>query len=913
MSSKEKHIKDIERLINKVNSNPDLLNLNEADTESQLIEPLMKALGWNFQEGNIFKKENLANEFPDYTFKINGIKKFILEAKGVRESLYGSYKKKNFVEQAINYAENADCTWAVLTNFKWFRLYCTDKNDNDGLVFELHYTKFLTSDLDRLLYFTKENITNSKIDIELEALGIKTKRIKIDKVLLDDLIHFREILSKDIYKHNDYLKADIVLADEIVQKLLDRFIFIRNCEDRGIESDKLKSYAQTKNIIKKLREAFSDNKRYGYYNSAIFAHNECDKPRVHISDEVLSEIINGLYENKNGIKYNFSEIESDILGSIYEQYLSHLSNRRKKGGLGENLHKKKNQGIYYTPPYIVDYIIKHTLGKSLSDKTKSQIDKIKCLDMACGSGSFLIKCFDVYTKAFLGELNDKELDKPYTDQLALTIHTEKAKDLSPIKRSEIIERNIFGVDLDKQAVEIAQLNLLLKVRHKIKLPFTNITCGNSLLDEDKNEINIGLFEELNDTGKNKFDVIVGNPPYVDIKELDNKTVKQLFNLFSTVENRMNLYSVFIERALSLLKDGGYFGFIIPNSILLNSSYSKIRELLFNKVTLLEIIRLPDGVFEDADVETIIIIFKKNPAKRTDKCKVVIYDSDDKLTSITEDKAKSIAFHSQYEWKKRGVININVVNNELLDSIEENTNELQYYCDVCLGLTPYDKAKGQSQYDIENKVYHSDTPKTKYHKPLLNGEDITRYGVNWGGNNYIKYGNWLGAPREQRNFINPRVLVRQIISGKPLRIYAGYTNKELYNTQIAFNILVKDLYKKDIDLKYLLAIINSNLMSYYHRNRFLDPTKKTFQKILVQDAKTFPIKLTTAAKQNDIKVLVDEIISLTKKYSDLGDVTSDTKKSVLEKIKSLDKKINNKIYDIYNIASKHRQVIDSDFP
>lgn len=577
----------------------------EAETETKWIEPLMTALGWDMRCDDVSKQEQLGENYPDYTFKIKGNRKFILEAKKIGLSLDGRYKTKTFVEQALDYARRSDCTWAVLTNFTEFRLYSTDKTDDNGLVFKIHHTDYDGgTGFEKLWFFSRQSMLNEELAIEGEKYGFKKIKVPIDKILLADLLHFREILSKDIIKNNEHLKSNINLCDEIIQKLLDRFIFIRNCEDRGLEHDKLIALVKTSNIIKKIRDACSDKNRYGFYNSSLFAKHECDKASVHLSDSVLSEVIEGLYESKkNNVKYNFKEIESDILGNIYEQYLSHLMKKKMKGGLGENLAKKKQQGIYYTPTFIVDYIVKHTLGKALLGKSQAQVEKIKALDMACGSGSFLIKAFDIFHESYLGELRTDDIEEE-TAQLSFELESGRLKSLSPAKKCGIIEKNIFAIDLDRQAVEIAQLNLVLKIQQKVKLPFTNIKCGDSLLEDEESEVNVGLFEEFKAVKDQQFDVIIGNPPYVDIKELDNKIVKKLFSKYSTVENRMNLYSVFVERGLQLLKNGGYFGFIIPNSILINESYSKIRKLLLNNVCLEEIVRLPDNIFDGVKVETV---------------------------------------------------------------------------------------------------------------------------------------------------------------------------------------------------------------------------------------------------------------------------------------------------------------------
>ena len=756
-------------------------------------------------------------------------------------------------------------------------------------------------------------MTNGELDAVGEKFNFKKIRVPIDKILLEDLLHFREILSKDLIKTNERLKANIILCDEIIQKLLDRLIFIRNCEDRGLEHNKLAAIVHTKNIMRKFRELCADKSSYGYYNSSLFAPHECDKATIHFSDGVLSEVIEGLYQSKkNKVKYDFNEIRSDVLGSIYEQYLGYLLSKRKKGGLGENLGKKKQHGIYYTPTYIVDYIVKHTLGKTLHGKNRTQVEKIKALDMACGSGSFLIKAFDIFQESYLGELRQDDTEEE-DSQLSLEMEIGRAKSISPALKCGIIEKNVFGVDLDKQAVEIAQLNLVLKIQQKVKLPFTNITYGDSLLEDANSEIGIGLFDEFKTVKNQQFDVIIGNPPYVDIKELAPKTVRKLFANYLTVENRMNLYSVFVERALQLLKSGGYFGFIIPNSILIGESYSKIRKQLLDNVCLEEIVRLPDNVFEGVKVETIILIFKKDKKKIADNvCKVLIYNADDTIKTVNERNAHSVLYFKQTDWQKDGVINLNLDKGtkKILKKIEANTKPLLYYCDFSLGLTPYDKYQGQSKEDIKNKIYHSNTAKTKFHKPLLSGEDITRYGVHWSGNSYIKYGEWLGASREERFFTKPRIVVRQIISGNPLRIYAGYTSSNLYNTQIAFNILIKDVFHRDINIKYLLGWFNSNLVNYFHREKYLDPTKKLFQKILIANAKKLPLALPSQTVQGKVEVLVDSVISVYDKLHKLSDVNTVAKERLKNQASVLEDRINKEIYRIYDINEKEQEEIET---
>lgn len=303
-----------------------------------------------------------------------------------------------------------------------------------------------------------------------------------------------------------------------------------------------------------------------------------------------------------------------------------------------------------------------------------------------------------------------------------------------------------------------------------------------------------LYEIFNLNKKSEdrgFDIIVGNPPYVDIKGMDPKMVKYLFYQFNTTENRINLYSSFVERSLELLREGGCFGYIIPNSILFNDSYKKIRRLLLEKSNLTSIVRLPDNVFKDAKVETIILIFQKSPAIKK-KTKLLIYDRDDYITSIDTRKCKEYHKINQSVWSEDQKSIFNIYSSEeiqnILRKIENNTQKMIEICDFSLGLTPYDKYKGHTKEQIKNKAFHSDHKKSESFKKLLSGEDIIRYGLFWNEKNWINYGPWLGAPREQRFFTRPRILIRQIVTGDPPRIFATYTDKEFYNTQIAFNFL-----------------------------------------------------------------------------------------------------------------------------
>ena len=880
---------------------------NEETTKKDYILPLFEALGWKVKDSReVSAEETISKKRVDYGFRINGIPKFFLEAKSLKEDL----DNPKFFEQAVSYAWHKGCTWAILTNFVRIKILNAEWKANNYL--QSHFMTLEQWEFEKkikdLYLLSRESFEQNELDDIAEKYGKRTKKTRIDKQLLSDFTKFRAILSRDIAKLNTKEKITEDDLDESVQRILDRLIFIRNCEDRELEPRILISnYREWESkgrghVIKSLRDTFGRFKTD--YNSEIFAEHFCDK--LDIDNEVLHEVIEGLYHTKDKESYNFSDIDADVLGSIYEQYLGHILRKTdNRAKLTENHIHRKEQGIYYTPTYVVDYIVRNTLGEKLSEK-KVNVEEIRVLDPACGSGSFLIKAFDVLNEHYHlhGDYKQAKFD---------------SKTSIPYKTKErILKSNLFGVDLDKQAVEIAQLNLLLKIAekgHKLPLLRQNIKMGDSLIDPEEVSGNKAFnweqeFEEI--MGEGGFDVVIGNPPYVDIKQLDPRIVAHLFEKYDTVENRMNLYSTFVEKALALLKHEGIFGFIIPNSLLYNESYTKVRKLLLSETTIEKIVRLPDNIFENVKIETIILIFrKKKSSSKKLQCEVCLYPREATIGQIGKDTCPIVYHYNQNIWTKENNV-INITTNEtvegIIQKIEKDGVPLINLCDFSLGLTPYDKYKGHTEQQITGKVFHSTTRKNGTFKPLLSGENIVRYSIAWGGAEYISYGEWLGAPREKRFFTEPRIVVRQIISGKPPRIYAGYTEEELYNTQIGFNLLVKNEGK--VQTKYILAILNSKLMSYYHKEKYLDPTKTLFQKILIANAKKFPIKVASKPEQDRLINYVDKMIVLRKRLIDIGNKRTDTVAKIEEAILRTDSEIDNIVCSIYGLNDGEKRIIEN---
>ncbi len=900
MTNKEEAKTKIALLVKEFERDPRKDKLTEEETK-EYIKALFEALGWNTRT-DMRMEEQISRKFVDYGFRINDLPVMYLEAKKTSVSI----QEPQFVEQAIDYAWHKATTWAVLTNFKELRIFnaYVKESTQAAQLRYLYMSEFLT-EFDSLWLLSKESFETKLIDKVAEKEGKKAREKSVVKQLFDDLNKWRENLAKEIKKEYS-AKYSTEEIDEMIQLLLDRLILIRRIEDENLESRRLEELLNVwadggkVSLWKSLQKLFREFDEI--YNSKIFSVHELDK--IEISNETLKLILPELYHSRDKtVRYNFALIDADILGNIYEQYLGYLLKTTAKRAAGaESKATRKEQGIYYTPRYVVDYIVKNTIGEKLkSCKKLKDVEEIKVLDSACGSGSFLIRAFD--------EIYSFYEQKDWANKAFLT--TDDHKSFETVK-DRILKNNIYGVDLDSKAVEIAQLNLLLKTtdkKHKLPTLQDNIKTGNSLINDPKNtrhpfDWNIEFKEIMKNGG---FDVIIGNPPYVDIKQLEPSTVKYLFENYETVENRMNLYSTFIEKAFRLLKDEGYFGFIIPNSFLYNESYAKLRSLLLKESSFKKIIRLPDDVFEGVKVETVIIIFQKKINARN-ICDVVIFPQNTSIKTIKPDSNNIIQF-SQQKWKENNTINItsNSSITDLLVKMEKKGKPLSEVCDFSLGLTPYDKYKGHTQKQIEERAFHSNEKKDENYKPLLSGENIVRFGVLWDGKEYIKYGKWLGASREQRFFQGPRIIVRQIISGNPPRIYAGYTEEELYNTQIAFTIIPKN--GNISETKYLTGILNSNLINFFHREKFLDPTKRLFQKILIANAKRLPIVDTDNKTKSKLIDVVEDLNKLTSELQRLKNKITKRKDDLLTEINRKESEMNQIVYKIYGLEKDEIELIE----
>jgi len=917
----------LERYSQIVKKEREIKSKEEEMTKKDLIRPLFeRVLGWNFEE-DVTAEEKISKGWVDYGFRINGIPKFFLEAKALGENL----DNQKFFEQAVNYAYYKRCPWAVLTNFETVKILNAEWES--PYYFSSHFMTIKCNEfLDRfddLWLLSKEGFEQGSLDKLAERYGKKTKKATVDKQLLNDFTKFRDMLSKNITKLNQTKKLTQSELDESIQRILDRLIFIRNCEDRGLEEKKLWEARNETKVWKKLKEVFAYYDQN--YDSKIFTYDPTDAKKIHlcdtldIDDSVMREIVESLYRTKDmSISYDFSIIDADVLGTVYEQYLSHiLKKTEKRAMITENHTHKKEQGIYYTPTYIVDYIVRNTLGKLLEEKN-GNIERIKVLDLACGSGSFLIKAFDVVNEHY--RKNDEDYSQTQLDLETGTTFTRKVK---------ILQDNIFGVDLDKQAVEITQLNLLLKIAekgHRLPLLEQNVRCGNSLIDDENLAGDKAFkweeqFKEIMREGG--FDVVIGNPPYVRQEEL-SEIKPYLEANYETYQGTADLFVYFFEKELKILKEDGYFGMIVSNKWL-RAGYGKNLRKFLAKFWIEELIDFGDlKVFADATIYPCIIIIKKikkhNPKIRICKMETLEFGS---LEIYIKNNSFFISQSdlSEKEWniqKREG--------NELLKKIRSSGLPIEEYVGAKIYrgiLTGLNEA-----FIIDEKkrdeLIHEDSRNEELIKPFLTGAESKRYVVK-SKKNYIiltKIGveidKYPATYKHLSNFRN--ALEKRWDKGNywyELRACAYY---DLFGGQkiVWGNLATRSSFSLDekkgfyvnapacilpTNSKYVLGILNSKLTSYFLKSICAERQGGFIEQKPVYVSQV-PIKKPTKTEEIEITEHVEKMLQLNEKLLEIGDKLTDERARIEDEIKKTDSEIDELVYKIYGITDDEKAIIEN---
>ncbi len=895
---------------------------NETQLQTDFLNDIFgEVLGYSYKRGleyyNLEKEQKTETDAttPDgilgFFSETEKVYRVIIELKSIGVNLEANQNRKNdkrtSIEQAFGYVSKyKGIQWVIVSNFKEIRFFSTYQGD---------YHSFLITDLEKNEEKQKEFLfllsKNNLIGVSKEVTPLTKSFLEQDKKAQEVIKHDfykgykskREIFITDVLRNND-INIDTALAK--VQKLFDRLLFIRFCDDNNLINDAKKLIKDAKNwydtLWNGLKKVFNfvDKGKLPLvdkFNGGLFANDEIFN-NLKINEQLLEELIDFLnrYDFKNQITVN-------ILGHIFEQSISDIETLKASLNNTENNKKqsiRKKDGIFYTPEYITKYIVKEAVGGWLNEKKQalgiydieeveivSSIDKykkgknpnefliskykeyknilenIKVLDPSCGSGAFLVEVFNFLAKEWI-DYTQKLFNLGDKHEIGFLSGENLYKD--------ILQKNIYGVDLNSESVQISKLSLWIKTAKKgteLTALDNNIKVGNSLIDDETIETNNYIdnygnkiskafnwqkeFPEVFATGG--FDVVVGNPPYgVNFKEQHKEYLTKLDELVPDYES----YIYFISKGLTLLNQHGKLFYIFPNTFLSNLNGLAYRRKELNNNSLINITNLSnDNTFESANVRTCICGFQKT--KQDFICKISIYKGEfEIIKNITQDdllrNCKNLL----------SFVSVGNIERELIDKINAFT-KLSKFCDVSQGYIPYDKYRGQSEETIKNRIFHSNFKIDETYKVEIKGGDIKSYFVNLDTGKYVKYGKHLANPREQKYFINPRILISEITNNK---VVSTYTDQECYNNPSVINVIKKhdDI---EISLHFILTIINSKLISFYHKANSPKAKKGLFPKILINDTKNLPIPQISQDEQQPFIKKAQDMLLLNKDLSKLS--------------------------------------------
>lgn len=954
---------------------------NETQVRRDFIDPFFKALGWDMDNSAGYAeayrdvihedaiKVGISTRAPDYSFRVGGQRKFFLEAKKPSVNI------KDDIEPAFQlrrYAWSAKLPLSIVINFAEFAIYdCRqkpDKNDkaSKSRLFYCTFRDYAEKWDEIAAIFSKDAVLKGSFD--KYAVSTKGKRgtTEVDSAFLEEIENWRNLLAHNIALRNSSLsQRELNFA---VQQTIDRIIFLRICEDRGIEPyGRLMALQNGGNVYGRLRELFreADDR----YNSGLF-HFKREKGREEAPDELtlnlaiddkpLKEIFKNLYYPDS--PYEFSVLGADILGSVYEQFLGKVIRLTagNRAVVEDKPEVKKAGGVYYTPAYIVQYIVQHTVGKLLEGKSVKQAAGITILDPACGSGSFLIGAYqyllDWYLARYVEEGAEITSDlagvvgqpsrmasssNKHSKGKAARIHSSAHGEwrLTTAEKKRILLEHIYGVDIDAQAVEVTKLSLLLKVLegesgeslnsqmklfHERVLPDLahNIQCGNSLIgpdfydgqldldDEAAQRINVFdwqvAFPQVFKAGG--FDAVIGNPPYIFTRNqgIEESQKEYFYSHYNFQSAQLNTFGVFLERCYQLLRAKGTLGFITPNNWLTIDTFSRLRQFILESTSQLELVNILDRVFQTASVDTAIINFIKDKPSGINVAEMVNgsidFQRQIKLSDISP--PSFIIQISHFKDSK---------NQSLIQKIEQHSEPLSKFSTVSTGLKAYQTGKGkppQSDIQKNGRVFHNTRRIDSSYEKYLDGSDVCRYQLKWAGE-FLSYGDWLAEPRKSVPFDGERLLVRQIPNKQPYLVHAVFTEDQCLND---INSMVVFAPTTDISLKCLLGIINSRLVSFWFSQTLDKLQRKIFPQFKVKELAAFPIRKFDLSKSADhsshdkIVTLVEKMLVL---HQQLAAAKTPQDTTLLQRqIDATDKQIDQLVYQLYGLTDEEIALVEN---
>lgn len=752
---------------------------NETEVRREFIDPFFTALGWNVADSKEIKHEDSAyitvepgkraKKHPDYGFYLDGTLRFYVEAKKPAVKLY---QEQEPALQIRRYGWSSNLPIGVLTDFEELIVYnCQIRpNGSDsaavGRVRSYKYTEYLEKFDEIFELLSKESVRKGS----LFALVDKQRGTDtVDIAFLREIENWRELLAKNIALRNPTLTSRDL--NQVVQNTIDRIIFLRIAEDRGIEQyGTIEALLNGRNLYHDLKRIFQS--AHDKYNSGLFEFSDPDigdqlAMSIVIDDKPLQEIIGNLYWPKS--PYIFNVMPVDILGQVYERFLGKVIRLDNGTAVIEDRPEiRKAGGVYYTPVYVVNYIVKHAIEKLVDGKTPDEVAKLRILDPACGSGSFLLGAYHFLIRWHL----DYYLAHPKHAAKKLRKHGHDWV-LDILEKQRILLANIYGVDLDSQAVEVTKLSLLLKMLEgenaataqssmfrttdKILPDLSqNIQWGNSLVESDfydprsaetfteEELLRVKAFDYAADSNfggimrEGGFDAVIGNPPYIRIQIL-RETSPEISDYYTSSKYQsarsgsFDIYILFIEKALRLLKSTGVMGYIVQHKFFTAQYGRALREMISEGKNLSQIVHFgAQQVFLGATTYTCLLFLDKTPHDRFDFIQVENLKSwainPDSATQRSTINASDIAATSWNFSQENGA-------KELYRKVRGSNVPLQEFAQIFVGLqTSADDVfildiveEGDTFYKMASKSLGTEWILEKeLFFPIVSGQDVNRY-------------------------------------------------------------------------------------------------------------------------------------------------------------------------------------------
>jgi type I restriction-modification system DNA methylase subunit len=891
----------------------------------------------------------------------------------------------------------------MLTDFEGMMFFdATFKPDSrhvkKGLKIDLNWKDYVEK-FDELWQLSKPAVEGGSLE---KLFTLKPKdRVLVDKAILEDLENWREHLAKNLFKnnhnlfHSDNRDADAHYLKEVTQKILDRIIFIRFCEDRNLTQirklkprfDERGENTGTNTYVYILGGLFKEY--FDIFNSDLFKKFDWETD-LKIEFKVMNEITQQTYD-----PYMFDAIPLEVLGNIYEQYLGYtikLAGDNIKYELKPEV--RKAGGIYYTPEYIVDYIVNNTMGKLLTELSETKAKKIRVLDPACGSGSFLIRAYDEMMRYYLelkkkgteGKVAKRNENDKKIGQVSIEAEGHEEK-LTIEEKANILKEHIYGVDIDDQAVEVTKLSLMLKmlegewgfVKGTQVLPMLdkNIKCGNSLVSGNVLELNRYFGEDFHKikpfnweeefkgviVDEGGFDVVIGNPPYVKIQTMQETNPKIVDflkqNYKSAQSGNYDLYIVFIEKGIKLLRKNGYLGYITPHKFF-NSGYGlNLRTLILKEKLIKRIVHFGDiQIFENATTYTCLLFIQNNKNQNFEAVK--LSETDFKPENLNKIQFENI---NADEWSENNWNIQSKTNRILLEKFKKITKLEEITTNIFQGpkagadnvfilkmRKQGEKTSTLFSPSLDKEIKLENTLLKKY----IKGKFIKRYFVDYSANEYAIF------PYDNNGtLLNEEVLKKKtpltyqyLISDKNIEIlndreegrfkkqpwqYSRPQNmKILYEKKIltpfnaftnsfaidaqkdfifsagvsgAYGIIIKN--EINIEYEYLLGVLNSTLVKFviFNTSTSLRGGFYSFENKYIKD---LPIVVPDIknSKQKNIHNNIVELVKLVEKLTfRLQTEKGSTAEQVQSQIDKTNNEIDKMVYQLYGLTEEEIKVVE----